>query len=144
MWHFITSLSAKQTCQVLCRFLFRVYGSISRVADSTAMSPATPPFLFIGMVTDYLTMHACQVGYSVPTNTYPITMTGSGADGKIRSTTYTLTVTSGAVPELPVGLAWEILLLPVVIYALWISKQRRAQVGTNEILNLERQKTTSI
>jgi len=66
-----------------------------------------------------------QVGDSVPLNTYTITVTGLGSDGKTHSATYTLTVTPEVVPEFPLGVevATAIGLMAAVVY-IWTRNRK--------------------
>ena len=63
--------------------------------------------------------------YFVPPNTYTITVTGLGSDGKTHSATYTLTVTPEVVPEFPLGVevATAIGLMAAVVY-IWTRNRK--------------------
>jgi len=74
---------------------------------------------------DFTSTMTIQVGYSVPPNTYSITVTGLGSDDTTHSNTYTLTVTPIGVPEFPLGVevATAISLIATVAY-IWTRKRK--------------------
>jgi len=73
---------------------------------------------------DFTSTMVIQVGDTVPANTYSITVTGLGSDGKTHSTTYMLTVTPPPVPEFPLGFVFEIAIIPLIVY-FWMKRKQR-------------------
>ncbi len=67
--------------------------SLSATGQPTGVSVSFAPNSAIPTFTSTMNI---RVGYDVLLNNYPITITGSGSDGKIRSVTFSLQVTAGS------------------------------------------------